>query len=89
MGATFLCVLISTLLLPILMIPILRKVTSYENNRDNLVVMLILAAISVGVAIFLTGIFPISVFAIIGYLFLFILSAGWVGTVMNKLAENP
>jgi len=50
--------------------------------------MIGLGMIPVGIAMLLSGTIPTSAFAIIAYLFFFALSAGWVGFVMNKLAEK-
>ena len=84
----FVVLVIFTLIWPILMIPVLRGVVAKENNRDNLVTMLIMAAIPLGIVLLWAGTLPTTVFALIGCCVFFALASGWTGFVMDKLAEK-
>ena len=79
---------IFTLLWPILMIPVLRQVVARENNRDNLMTILIMAAVPLVVTLLLMGTQSINAYLVIGYCVFFALAAGWVGFVMDKITEK-
>ena len=87
-GLYFLGVLLFTLLYPIALMPVLKQIVRLESNSGNLTAMVGFGMIPVGIAMLLTESIPTSAFSIIAYLFFFTLSAGWVGFVMNKLAEK-
>ncbi|MCL2623346.1 MAG: hypothetical protein FWD31_06740 [Planctomycetaceae bacterium] len=84
----FVVLVIFTLVWPILMIPVLRGVVARENNRDNLVTMVIMAAIPLGIVLLWVGTLPTTAFALMGCCIFFALAAGWTGFVMDKLAEK-
>ena len=84
----FVVLVIFGLIWPILMIPVLRGVVARENNRDNLITMIIMAAIPLVMIMLWVGTLPTTAFALIGYCIVFALATGWVGFVMNKLAEK-
>jgi len=84
----FVVLVIFTLIWPILMAPVLRGVIARENNRDNLITMLIMAAIPLGIIMLWAGTLPTTAFALVGCCIFFALAAGWTGFVMNKLAEK-
>jgi hypothetical protein len=79
---------IFTLLWPILMIPVLRNIVTRENNRDNFVAMIVMAAIPLAIVLLFVGTLPTSAFGLICCCVFFALAAGWVGVVMDKIAEK-
>ena len=76
------------LIWPILMIPVLRQVVARENNRDNFTAMIVMVAVPLIVALLSIGTLPTGAFALMGCCLFFALAAGWVGFVMDKLAEK-
>ena len=78
---------IFTLVWPIVMIPVLRQVVTRENNRDNLTAMIIMAFVPLIVAILLIGLPSLNALTLIVCCLFFASVAGWVGFIMNKLAE--
>ena len=84
----FVSLLIFTLIWPIAMIPVLRKVVSRENNLDNLTTMIIMAFVPLVVAVILIGIPSLNALTVIVCCLFFASVAGWVGYIMNKLAEK-
>ena len=84
----FAVLMIFTLVWPIFMIPVLRGVVARENNRDNLAAMIVMAAIPLGIIMLWVGKLPNSAFDWMCYCIFFALAVGWVGFVMNKLAEK-
>ena len=84
----FASLLIFTLIWPIAMIPVLRQVVARENNRDNLAAMIVMAFVPLIVAILLIDIPSLNALTVIVCCLFFASVAGWVGFIMNKLAEK-
>ena len=84
----FASLVIFTLIWPIVMIPVLRQVVTRENNRDNLTAMIVMALVPLAIAILLIGLPSLNVLTVIICCLFFALVAGWVGFIMNKLAEK-
>ena len=76
----FVVLVIFDLIWPILMIPVLRRVVARENNRDNLITMIIMAAIPLGIIMLWVGTLPNSTFDWMCYCIFFALAT---------LAANP
>ena len=84
----FVLLVFFTLIWPIAMIPVLRQVVTRENNRDNLTAMIIMALVPQVVAILLIGLPSLNALTVIVCCLFFASVAGWVGFIMNKLAEQ-
>ena len=79
---------IFTLIWPILMIPVLRQVVARENNRDNFAGIMLMALVPLVIAVSMFGVQLLNAMTLIACSLFFALAAGWVGFVMNQLAEK-
>lgn len=73
---------------PFALVPLMRRVIRRESNRDNLLAILLMTAIPFGMAIAFIGNMTANIFFTIGFLLFFVIAAGWIGFVMNKVAQQ-
>lgn len=80
--------LLFALIWPFALVPMMRRILRRESNRDNLLAILCMTLIPFGIAVVFLGNMTANLFIMIGFLLFFVVAAGWIGFVMNKVAEQ-